>query len=365
LEAGQIAQDETLRVWSQGEWQEVQLRQYEISDEPRSEYTPKVAVLLNKGQQAFLRDDYEKAEKLFRQALDLEPRAKEACNNLGTIYAHRGEHTQAREMFQAALEIDSLYVFPRCNLTTYLLDEDDVDRAIAMLAPLADVTRFHPQEMAFYSYAQARIFIHQEEYEAARNALEAALEVWPGYEVAEELLERLEMVTRIKTGFRSLFEQQRKRDRARRARLQAKLSTPEPSLAEALPLYSKEVLTAMGRVVLPYGGWSSLRKAELLETLVREFNDVDIVERIVAQLSDTEREALRRVLAGGGHMSWHDFDAEYGNDLEESPHWQYHEPETTMGRLRLRGLLVETTVNDELLVAVPLDLRQALEEKLD
>ena len=120
----------------------------------------------------------------------------------------------------------------------------------------------------------------------------------------------------------------------------------------------------MARLILPYGGWSSLRKAELLEKVVEELKRTDIVERLVAQLSDTEREALHQVLADGGHMPWHRFDAQYGNDLEESQYWQYHEPKTTMGRLRLRGLLVETTVNDELLVAVPQDLRQVLERSL-
>ena len=364
LEEGQIGQDETLRFWGQGEWREVQLRQYEISDEPRSEYTPRVADLLNRGMQAYKQDDDERAEQFFRRALDLEPQAKEACNNLGTIYARRDEHRRAREMFQAAVEIDPLYVIPRCNLATYLLDDDDVEGAKAMISPLADVTRFHPQEMAFYSCLQARVAIYEEDYEAARNALEAALEAWPGYEMAEELLERLQMISMMKTGFESYFERQHRRDQAKRARLQAKLSTLDPSLAEALPLYSREVLTAMARVILPYGGWSGLRKAELLERVVEELEYADTVERVVAQLSETEREALQQVLADGGHMPWYSFDAQYGNDLEESQYWQYHEPKTTMGRLRLHGLLVETTVNGELLVAVPLDLRRVLGESL-
>ncbi len=364
LAEGQIGQDETLRFWGQGEWREVQLRQYEISDESRSEYTPRVADLLNRGMQAYKQDDDERAEQFFRRALDLEPQAKEACNNLGTIYARRDEHRRAREMFQAAVEIDPLYVIPRCNLATYLLDDDDVEGAKAMISPLADVTRFHPQEMAFYSCLQARVAIHEEDYEAARNALEAALEVWPGYEMAEELLERLQMISMMKTGFESYFERQHRRDQAKRARLQARLSTPDPSLAEALPLYSKDVLVAMARVILPYGGWSGLRKAELLERVVEELEHADTVERVVAQLSETEREALQQVLADGGHMPWHSFDAQYGNDLEESQYWQYHEPKTTMGRLRLHGLLVETTVNGELLVAVPLDLRRVLGESL-
>jgi hypothetical protein len=120
----------------------------------------------------------------------------------------------------------------------------------------------------------------------------------------------------------------------------------------------------MARLILPYGGWSSLRKAELLERIVEELKRSDIVERLVAQLSDTERQALRQVLADSGHMPWLDFDAQYGNDMKESQYWQYHEPTTTMGRLRVRGLLVETTVNDKLLVAVPQDLCQVLERSL-
>jgi hypothetical protein len=70
----------------------------------------------------------------------------------------------------------------------------------------------------------------------------------------------------------------------------------DPSLAKALP-DSKDVLDAMARLILPYGGWSSLRKAELLEKVVEELKRTDIVERLVAQLSDAEREALHQVLA--------------------------------------------------------------------
>ncbi|MCK4470448.1 MAG: hypothetical protein KAW49_01545, partial [Anaerolineae bacterium] len=250
-------------------------------------------------------------------------------------------------------------------LAVYLLDEDDVEGADAMLQPLASATRFRPQEMAFYSYTQARILMQREEYEAARRALRAALQISPGYEPAESLLERLERIIHIETGFESFMEQQRKRDQAKRARLQAKLSTPEPALAEALSIYAKDVLTGMARVVVRWGGWSALRKAELIERIAAELGDPDNLERVVGDLNEDERAALRQVLARGGSMPWQDFDATYGNDLEESPYWQWHVPETTMGRLRLRGLLVETTVDGELLVAVPSELRQFLGEMLN
>ncbi|MBN1992681.1 MAG: tetratricopeptide repeat protein [Anaerolineae bacterium] len=360
MEAGQVGTGETLRVWNKGEWQEVQLRQIEISDEPDKVYAPKVAELLNRALQLLQKNKETQAEKLFQQVLELEPRAKEAYNNLAVIYGRREEHERAKQMYRAAIDIDPTYVFPRVNLTLYLLDEDDVEGAEAMLAPLADATRFQPQEMAVYNYGQARISVQKEEYDLARTSLEMALETWPDYEAAQSLLEHVEWTSRLKVNFGSFLEQWHERERVQRKKIQGKLTTPDPTLAKALPLYSKDVLTGMGRVVIRGGGWSALRKAELVEQIIEELVNEDNLSRVVAGLTDDERKALRQVLESGSTMAWSQFDDQFGNDLEESPHWQYHEPETVMGRLRLRGLLVEATVENEVLIIVPLDLRPGL-----
>ncbi len=365
LEAGQIAEGETLRVWGGGEWREVQLRQYEITEEDEVAYAPEVADLLNEGLEAFTQDNLKRAERLFKRAIALEPRAKEGYNNLGTLYARRGDHERARQMFRAALEIDPTYVFPRANLALYLLDEGDIEGAEEMLAPLAEVTRFRPHEMAFYSYIQARLSMYKEEYEAARRALKIALEILPGYDPAEDLLEALDAFMTLRASWESFFQEQRERDLAHRVRLQARLTTSDPPLSETLPLYTKEALTGMARVVIPRGGWSALRKAELIQRIITALTDRDTLEWVVMELEEDERDALRQVLDRGGSMPWQEIDARYGNDLEESRYWQWDTPETLMGRLRLRGLLAEATVDGELLVVVvPADLRQPLKEIL-
>jgi tetratricopeptide (TPR) repeat protein len=363
-ETGEISSDETLRIWLEGEWTEARLRQYEITDEPQSSYASSVAELLSRGLVAYERRDLARAEGLFQHLLELEPRAKEAHNNLATIYAYRGEHERAKEMYHAALKIDPLYVLPRCNLATYLLDEGDLEAAKEMLKPLNSVTRLHPQDMAFYSYTQARILIEENQLEAAKNALEGALAVWPGYTKAEDLVQRLEMIVHAKSAFGSFWERQRERERAKRLALQKELATPDPSLSQALPLYTKEALVGTGRVVLPEGGWSALCKSELVQLLVDWLADPANVQRIVADLGQEERDALQQVCAQAGSMPWCDFDAKYGNDLDESRYWQWFGPETTMGRLRLRGLLVEATVEGELLVVVPVELRPILKKVL-
>ncbi|MBN1217803.1 MAG: tetratricopeptide repeat protein [Anaerolineae bacterium] len=366
-QAGEISSDETVRVWQRGEWQEMQLRQYEISEEEAPEYAPEVAEALNKGLKAFQRGDDKRAEQLFKRALTLDPQAKEAYNNLGSIYSQREDYQQAKKMLQKALEIDPSYVFPRCNLALFLLNEKDIKGAKDMMEPLAKSTRFRPQEMAFYSYIQARILIHEEEYDAARKALEAALAIVPGYEPAQRLqehLEKMDSFLSLRKTFDSFMEEQRERDRAKRARLQTKLTTPEPSLAKVLSLYSKDVLTGMGHVIIPGGGWSGLRKAELMGELVGALKNPANVRQMVHKLKDDERKALQQVVAVGGCMAWSKFDADYGNDLDESAYWNYHEPKTIMGRLRQRGLLAEATVDDEVQMVIPAELRPILDKLL-
>jgi tetratricopeptide (TPR) repeat protein len=367
-EADQIGPDEEIRIWDKGQWQEVQLRRYEISDEPKSTYRPKVANLLEQAVLAFKQDQKdEQAERLFQQVLKINPQVKEAYNNLGAIYSHRGELERAKEMYRTALEIDPTYVFPRCNLALFLLQDDKLEEAKEMVKPLAMKTRFHPQEMAFFSFLQARIAIEEDDYDTARNALEAALEVEPDYQPAKDLLDRLDNTPFgfLSGHFKAFMEKQRQRDRSRRETLQTKLKTAEPSLSELLPLYTKDSLTGMAREVIPWGGWSGLRKAELVEELIKALTDHSTLQQVVDRLSDEEQAALKEVLGEGGSMAWQRFDEQYDNDLDESRHWQWHTPETTMGRLRLLGLLAEATVDDELLVVVPADLRSSLLEILE
>jgi Flp pilus assembly protein TadD len=364
--AGQIDPNEEIRVWDNGQWQEVQLRSYEISDEPKSTYSPKVADLLEQAIVAFNQGKYEQAERLFQQILEINPEVKEAYNNLGAIYTHREALDRAKEMYRTALEIDPTYVFPRCNLALFLLQDDKVEEAAEMVKPLAMKTRFHPQEMAFFSYLQARIAFKRQDYEAARTALETALEVEPDYQPAKNLLDHLDSFpfALLSKKFNAYMEKQHQRDRSRRERLQTKLKTDRPSLSQVLPLYTKDSLTGMARKVLPWGNWSSLRKAELVEEIIKALTDPSNLQQVVDKLSEEEQAALKVILAEEGSMAWQTFDEQYDNDLDESRYWQWHTPETTMGRLRLHGLLAEATVDDELLVVVPVDLRPALLEIL-
>lgn len=357
-EAGEIKEDEVVRAWLDGEWRDVQLELRKIPAEMwrESSYSPRVMDTLNRGQTAYQEGDVDRAEELFERVLELDPNVKEAYNNLGTIYAKREEHERARDMFRRAVEIDPLYVFALGNLVNYLLQEERVEEAKSLMDPLSDREDLHPRDMAFYRLTRARILVSQEDYEGAKTLLHTTLDAHPAYEPAQELLEWIEDREEW-----SYWEEQWERDLAWRERLQKELSTLEPTLAEALPLYTKEALTAMAREVMLWGGWSRLRKAELVDAIIEALTTRENLARVVKRLPEEQRDALRMVLDRGGAVAWEDFDARYGNDLDESRYWHWYTPETTMGQLRLRGLLVEATVDDGLHLAVPVDLREDLE----
>jgi tetratricopeptide (TPR) repeat protein len=359
-EVGEVSPGQPLRAWLRGEWREVTLRRIDITEPARPEYTRQATSLLERAEKCLAQGDDAQAEQLLWQALEAEPRAIEAYNNLGVIYGRRQDYPRAQEMYHRALEIKPDYVFARANLAIYLLGDDDVDEAEAMLKPLATVAQMTPTELAFLQYVQARCLVVRERYDEAQTLLETALDLLPDYEKAEELLRRVELLKMLQIGSGSFWDKRRERQATARRRLQSRITRLDPSLREVVELYSKDVLTGAARAVMVYGGWSSLKKADLINAIVANQAEPEVIEFVTVDLEEEDLAALRDVLLQGGAMPWQEFEARYGNDLEESPYWNYHTPETVMGRLRQRLLLAEATVDGMLYVCIPAEVRQEL-----
>jgi hypothetical protein len=341
----------------------VKLHGFEISDDYASEYSPEIEELLAAGYDALQEEAFERAERVLREAIERAPQAKEAYHNLSVVYARQEQFDKAQELLREALAIDPSYVMARCSLAIHLLVADDLEGAQATLEPLQDVTQFTPQAMAYYAYTQARMHVARGNDEAARSSLQMALEVMPGYDLALNLLDELDQTESLELAWgkmSSFWEREAERRRKKRGRLQSKLTTLSPGLEEALSLYTKNALTGTGWVVMPWGGWSALRKAELIAEICQVLTDKDMLQRVVESLEEEAQAALRDVMQAGGTMPWQTFDACYDNDLDESPYWAWHSPESVMGILREHGLLAEAEVDGELWVVVPVEVRQVL-----
>ncbi|HIE50511.1 MAG TPA: tetratricopeptide repeat protein [Armatimonadetes bacterium] len=320
---------------------------------------PLVLRLLEKGIKAIKREQYDRAETLLRQALAQEPRLKQAYNNLGVAYLNQGKREQARECFQRALEIDPLYIFPRCNLARLHIYQDHLEEAEELLKPLAEVEAFHPDELSIYYTTLGELALAQGDYEAARRYVEMLLSFVPKDKRAQSLLARIDYLESLQAS----LEQWRRDNRRQRERKDSQPLAGDADLQECLARYTRDALRGVCNAV-NLTGVSALRKAEVIRELAAWLSQEAVLKQVIATLQPKEQEALREILRQQGVIPWQTFAARWGQDWEESPYWQWHQPKTLMGRLRVRGLLQVGLVDDQLAVLVPQELRLPLRKIL-
>ncbi len=122
-------------------------------------------------------------------------------------------------------------------------------------------------------------------FEQAQKAVEMALEVLPDFEPARDLLDRLSAAEQMDKGWSQFWERQRQRELARRERQRLKLTTPDPTVAEGMGIYTKEILTSIARRIIPWGGWSAFKKAQLRQLLVDYLLEEESLPRVLALLA--------------------------------------------------------------------------------
>jgi tetratricopeptide (TPR) repeat protein len=361
-ETGQLPPGAQVEMWIDGQRRLIETVTQEISDEFVPDYPQAVWDTYHEALTAYKAGRIADAERAYERMLELAPDAKEAYNNLAVIYAERGETARANEYLDKALQIDSLYPFPRTTRALQALVRGNVEEAKKWLDPLHTVSRWHPLGFVTYQKAMARIAIAEEKYEVARNHLETAQEINPEDKDIQDLLDRLRLleVTRDVAG-----RWRERTDAYRRRRQRAQLPA-DPTLEDCFGRLTRGDMTGISQV-LNLQGISALKKADLQRYMVNAFADTDFLGRVVRDLNDAERAALRDVLDHGGVMDWQAFAEKHGDDLAESPYLDLHagQMKTVMGRLRARGLLFEGTTDGRLIVAIPRQVRPLLRQLLD
>lgn len=365
LQASGGAQNgEIISLWRDGAWHQTQLRGFTIG--PRTEqprYKAKAVKLMDEGEAALEAGKWAEAVTLLRQATELEPEAAEAFNNLAAALNRSGDREASKAILEHVLTINPTHVFARVNLS-FKVVEQDVDAAAALLAPLDALTTFTQDEFMFYHVGLARISIARDEFEAARSQLRMALSIDPEYEPAAKLMAAIEDIE-FRTGKGEIWARIRERTAARNAeqrlKQQSKLTTLTPSIADLVGIYTAELLHPIAKAVAPRQRLTGLRKAELQRLVIETLLDPATMPFLIDErLNETERTALAAVVAAGGAMPQQLFRAAYGDESAESPWWQYTLPTSVAGRLRLHCLLVETTVDSVVYLAIPVELRAPL-----
>lgn len=181
-EGGLISQH--VRMWMQGEWRDLMLLDYEMHDEPSFQHPPRVAKLLDESLEAMRDDNADRAERLVRQGLELEPDAPDFLNNLAAIYERRGQKKEAEELLRQIIAKHPDYSFPHINLARFAIQRGDLDEAELQLKPLLTRKRFNVGEFGFFCNAQMEFLMAKKQMDGVRSWLE----MWAGIDPDNPLI---------------------------------------------------------------------------------------------------------------------------------------------------------------------------------
>ena len=121
--------------------------------------------------------DRQKAFISFQQAVQLNPRHKEAHYSLGHLYALQGKYPEAQEEFQKALRVDSDYSEAYNHLGQIYEKLNRWPDAIRSYQHALENPLYATPDIARYNLGLA--LVHEGDYQAATQAFEDALLVSP------------------------------------------------------------------------------------------------------------------------------------------------------------------------------------------
>lgn len=165
MPAGQV------RMWLEGEWRDIVLMGFEIYFEPKGEspHAPKVMELMKEGIEATNDDDYERAERLLKQALADEPDAPDLMNNLAVCYVAQGRIEDAETLLHKIYQEHPDYFFGRIGMANLLVQRGEFEQAEEILQELLSEKRLHISEFAALCQAHILLYDHSDRPESAET----------------------------------------------------------------------------------------------------------------------------------------------------------------------------------------------------
>ncbi len=178
LEAAQlVAQaelfpDGPVRLWLDGEWRSILLQRFEVhGNAVERSHAPGVIDLLNQGVQALQTRNPARAERIFRQALAIDPDDPVVMNNLAAACAQQGRTDESEAISLRLHERHPDYLFARTTLACLAADRGDFERARKLLEPLETRRRMHFNEFATLCIAEMNVHLAAGERKPAEHWL--------------------------------------------------------------------------------------------------------------------------------------------------------------------------------------------------
>lgn len=183
MHAGRIVSEEGLlpagpvRMWINGEWQDMLMLGFEITTEPTEEFSGEAADLI--GEAVLAMQDDQKANAsharlLFERAQTLAPDSPMIEYNIATTYLAEGNQAEAQTRLHHLRERYPDYFFGIIAEAQEALKDNDLDRVQTLLTPLFQQRRLHVSAFRALANVQVQLLLARELY----NAVGPWLEMW-------------------------------------------------------------------------------------------------------------------------------------------------------------------------------------------
>lgn len=174
------------RVWNRGEWHEIRLSEVDICREPTGNHSPQVADLTRRAFDVIIKDPRQ-AERLIREALELEPDAPDLLNNLAAALQGQRRHDEAHAITRDIQRRFPDYFFGQLALAHEQVSDGDLDAAKKTLEKLMARSQMHFSEYAALGEGYIRVAVESEDVEEARTWLKRIEDVYPDYHALGDL----------------------------------------------------------------------------------------------------------------------------------------------------------------------------------
>ena len=193
--AGVFPAGQPVRFFSDGEWRNVLLLSYEITEEPnlnpgRSE---EIQLLHEAAFENLQEENWSDAEKLLRSAVELEPNAPDLWNNLAMALDNSGQDREADEITQFLRSNFPTYFFGMLREASRAIDDGEFEHARELITQLAQKKKLHITEFRGLATVEIKLAMARNELESADSWLQLwrSVEDHPWQEAAEMRIEIL------------------------------------------------------------------------------------------------------------------------------------------------------------------------------
>ncbi len=174
-----FVESNNVTMWIKGEWTEIILVGFEITDEPTVIHSPQVLKMLAQANKALKQHEPEKAEQSLIKCLEIEPENPSLLNNLARAWEQQGRKQEAKELIQQIHKKHPDYVFACTAIASDYIKDGDIETAEKLIAPLLAKPKFHASEFAALCNVQIEISLAKKSPQGVKSWLQMWENTYP------------------------------------------------------------------------------------------------------------------------------------------------------------------------------------------